>query len=297
MYSSGHRQYHNLFDDYGKCTATVHVWEAKCEFGCAYFNNFVAQTLLDLGSKHNILHCHETSVYIKIISIWWDVVNVKTPKKGLHKKTYHRQFTNTIQNQDVSQNFFEIAVGMERNSWWLRKIKKTFTALRNTCNGLLSIADHCLSELGLNYVFGKVTDRLARGTFWSISPTFTRKALFFLTSFWKWDKTTLAVYSKAETKGKEHIVHQFWDQIRKSLVQVSRQDFAAEGTKPQGGGTFFNKILDVRSSRSAKPEMGVGHHWPLAGDNPGLVAYQTIEMSSLRCYAMTILWKLKITNP
>jgi len=40
-----------------------------------------------------------------------------------------------------------------------------------------------------------------------------------------------------------------------------------------------------------------GHHWPLAGDNPGLVAYQTIQMSSLRCYAMTILWKLKITNP
>jgi len=32
-----------------------------------------------------------------------------------------------------------------------------------------------------------------------------------------------------------------------------------------------------------------GHHWPLAGDNPGLVAYQTIQMSSLRCYAMTIL--------
>ena len=93
MYSSGHRQYHNLFDDYGKCTATVHVWEAKCEFGCAYFNNFVAQTLLDLGSKHNILHCHETSVYIKIISTWWDVVNVETPMKGLPKKPYQQPLT------------------------------------------------------------------------------------------------------------------------------------------------------------------------------------------------------------
>jgi len=232
-------------------------------------------------------------VYIKIISTWWDVVNVKTPMKGLHKKTYQQQLTNTIQNRDVFQNFFEMAVGMERNSWWLWKIKKTITALRNTCNGLLAIADYGLSELGLNYVFGNVTDRLARGTFWSISPTFMWKALFFLTSFWKWDKTTFALY-KAET---EHTVDQFWAQIGKSLVQASRQDFAAEGTKPQGGGTFLNKLLDVCSSRSAKPEMGVGHHWPLAGENPGLVAYQTIQMSSLRYYAMTILWKLKITNP
>jgi len=31
------------------------------------FNDFVAQALVDLGSKHNILHWHETSVYIEII--------------------------------------------------------------------------------------------------------------------------------------------------------------------------------------------------------------------------------------
>ena len=30
--------------------------------------------------------------------------------------------------------------------------KETFTALQNTCNGLLAVADYCLSKLGLNYV-------------------------------------------------------------------------------------------------------------------------------------------------
>jgi len=50
------------------------------------FNDFVAQALVELGSKHNILHWPDTSVYIKIISTWRDVVNVKTPMKGLHEK-------------------------------------------------------------------------------------------------------------------------------------------------------------------------------------------------------------------
>jgi len=50
------------------------------------FNDFVAQALAERGSEHNILHWHDTSIYIKIISTRWDVVNVKTPMKGLHKK-------------------------------------------------------------------------------------------------------------------------------------------------------------------------------------------------------------------
>jgi len=50
------------------------------------FNDFVAQALVELGSKHNILHWHDTNVHIKIMSTWWDVVNVKTPMNGLHKK-------------------------------------------------------------------------------------------------------------------------------------------------------------------------------------------------------------------
>jgi len=50
------------------------------------FNVLVAQALVEHGSEHNILHWHNTNVYIKIISTRWDVVNVKTPMKGLHEK-------------------------------------------------------------------------------------------------------------------------------------------------------------------------------------------------------------------
>jgi len=57
------------------------------------FNDFVVQALVDLDSKHNILHCPKNSVYIKIISTWWDVVNVETPMKGLPKKPYQQPLT------------------------------------------------------------------------------------------------------------------------------------------------------------------------------------------------------------
>jgi len=48
-----------------------YYWEAEYQFHCAYiFEDVVVQALVELGSKHNILHCDATSVYIKIISTW-----------------------------------------------------------------------------------------------------------------------------------------------------------------------------------------------------------------------------------
>jgi len=117
------------------------------------FNDFVAQALAELGSKPNILHWHETSVYIKIISTWWDVVNVKTPMKGLHKKKpYQQPLTKCDTEPRRLSNFF-----LEWLSAWEeipvdggngKLSTETFTALGNTCNGLLAVADYCLSKLG-----------------------------------------------------------------------------------------------------------------------------------------------------
>ena len=82
------------------------------------FNDFVAQALAELGSKPNILHWHETSVYIKIISPWWDVVNVKTPMKGLHKKKTLPAATDQMRYRTETsfKFFFGMAVCMGRNS-------------------------------------------------------------------------------------------------------------------------------------------------------------------------------------
>ena len=55
------------------------------------FNDVVAEGLVDPGRKHNILYCYDTSVYIKIISTSWNVVNVETPMKALHKTNPYQQ--------------------------------------------------------------------------------------------------------------------------------------------------------------------------------------------------------------
>ena len=118
-------------------------------------NDFVAQALVDHGRKRSILDCHDTSIYIKIISTWWDVVNVKTPMKGLHKINPYQQ---PLTKRDTEPRRFPNFVLKWLLAWEEipgdcgKLSEETFTALWNTCYGLLSVADYCLSELGLNYV-------------------------------------------------------------------------------------------------------------------------------------------------
>jgi len=118
------------------------------------FNDFVTPALVERGSKHNILHWHDVSLCIKIISTWLDVVNVKTPMKVLHKKSL---LTATDQTRKRTETFltflFEWLVSWEEIPSDCRKLRREpFSALCNTSYGLLKVADYCLSELGLIYV-------------------------------------------------------------------------------------------------------------------------------------------------
>jgi len=55
------------------------------------FNDFITQALMELGSKHNSLHWHETIICIKIISTWWKVVETTNLTKGWNKKKLNQQ--------------------------------------------------------------------------------------------------------------------------------------------------------------------------------------------------------------
>ncbi|GBL81604.1 hypothetical protein AVEN_22741-1, partial [Araneus ventricosus] len=46
------------------------------------FNEHVAEALTELGEKNKLLYSQDTSDFLKIIIIWWQIVNVKTPNKG-----------------------------------------------------------------------------------------------------------------------------------------------------------------------------------------------------------------------
>ena len=119
------------------------------------FNDFVSQGLLQLGEKHNIPHFMDTSTFIKIITTWWEVVNVKTPRKGLRLNNIYQQ---PLISKDTSAKLF-----LHYFADWLERWKndkssfgnlsnETFTALIHTTNALLEVATYCLSELGADYV-------------------------------------------------------------------------------------------------------------------------------------------------
>ena len=124
------------------------------------FNEYVSQALIQLGAKFNILHYQDTSNFIKIISTWWDVVNVKTPRKG-------RRLNNKFQ-QPMHAGSNEPKLFLHSFSHWLSKwetensssgrlqefflTKETFGALKHTTHALLEIADNCIDELRAEYV-------------------------------------------------------------------------------------------------------------------------------------------------
>lgn len=55
------------------------------------FNKFVIQGLLKLGPIYNISYFEETANYISIICKWWDIFNVKTAVKDIHKRNVFMQ--------------------------------------------------------------------------------------------------------------------------------------------------------------------------------------------------------------
>jgi len=88
--------------------------------------------------------------------------------------------------------------------------------------------------------FGKVSDRLPRSTFWSIPSTSWWKVWYFLTtSFWKWEKTSLAFYSKAETQRKGHNFDKFWAWLEWLCSRTKRFTWAA------GVAMLFDDFLKV----------------------------------------------------
>ena len=119
------------------------------------FNDFVSQSLLSLGDKFNIPHYQDTSAFIKIITTWWQIVNVKTPKKGRRLNSKYQQ---PLLSEDTDTKLF-LRYFIEWLSRWGRVksshgslTSETFYALHHTTNALLEIADYCISELGANYV-------------------------------------------------------------------------------------------------------------------------------------------------
>lgn len=116
------------------------------------FNVYVAQALLALGPVHHIQNYFNTSVFIKIISTWWSIVNVKTSMKGVR---HNNEFENPLRQGDSDSKAF-----MKYFVAWLARwgsgcsslTRETFTALSHSSQGLLEITQYCFEEFHAKYV-------------------------------------------------------------------------------------------------------------------------------------------------
>ena len=120
------------------------------------FNNFTSAALVLFGKKLQIPHYETISAFIKIISTWWQIVNTKTPWKGMRLHNIY-EIPLTADKSSKSRKFLEYFIQWLED-WVARSdntgklTKETYLALHHTTNALLKITECCLSQLSANYV-------------------------------------------------------------------------------------------------------------------------------------------------
>lgn len=129
------------------------------------FNDNVENSLLELGQSNNIENYEDTAKFINIIKRWWDVVNVKTPLKGLRLR-------NEMQKPLTDDENDERRIFLNKLYMWLeaweslpndgKLTTETHDAFKFTTYALLEMTSYCVTELNMTYLLpGKVqTDSL-----------------------------------------------------------------------------------------------------------------------------------------
>jgi hypothetical protein len=130
------------------------------------FNDNVENNLLELGPSNNIRNYEDTARFINIIKRWWEVVNVKTPLKGLRLRN-EMQKPLTIHENDERRIFLE-KVFSWLEAWESipnndgKLTTETHQAFKSTIYALLEMTKYCVTERNMTYLLpGKVqTDSL-----------------------------------------------------------------------------------------------------------------------------------------
>ena len=129
------------------------------------FNDLVANSLRELGPKYNLQFYKDTANYIEIIRKWWDVVNVKTPYKGVHKRNDLMKPITSLDDENAVflnsiLNWLDIWEGSGSDTGILTK--ETHSAFTQTTHALIEMARYCIEDLNFKYFLcGKIqTDPL-----------------------------------------------------------------------------------------------------------------------------------------
>ena len=109
--------------------------------------------------------CKQTACFIRVITAWWRIVNVKQSHKGVQKRD--------VLSFPISEPGDERLKFLEHFAEWLQSwgsgddgclTRQTFRALHHTCVGLVRLAKYAFTALPVKYILlGKLqTDNLER---------------------------------------------------------------------------------------------------------------------------------------
>ena len=130
------------------------------------FNEYVIEALLNFGKKKCLPFSSEVAGYIKVIHIWWTIMNVKSKFAG---KRLNNKFATPLTNdsEDLKYEFLDnfylwLQVWDENKATNGNLTRETFTALKHTTHAIIELTDYCISELKMDYILtGKFqTDNL-----------------------------------------------------------------------------------------------------------------------------------------
>jgi hypothetical protein len=130
------------------------------------FNSNLSKGLNELDGKCNIVNLVSTSKYIEIFTIWFDIMNVKSPNKGQNlRNKFCEPLSNSNDDEKLAfmQNFLEWLLKWEALvSDTGRLTKETHSALALTTKCMIELTHYCVLELNMPYILpGKIqTDEL-----------------------------------------------------------------------------------------------------------------------------------------
>ncbi|ELU05167.1 hypothetical protein CAPTEDRAFT_214669 [Capitella teleta] len=118
------------------------------------FNPYVFQALLTLGLEHNIPHFDDCSVFIIIMTSWWQIVNVKSPWK---EQSLNSDYEKPLAASDcLSCRFLMHFIdwlgqwnAMNSNG---KLTRETHSVISQTTSGLLKIANYCFANFNARFV-------------------------------------------------------------------------------------------------------------------------------------------------
>lgn len=146
---------------YGYGLTVKALWPTSFErqnvkFVCQLFNDNIANSVLVLGEKYNLVSYVSTAQFLKIITTWWHIVNVKTPFKGVR---YNNKFQEPLTDKsDDERKAFLIKFVDWLEHWhglglnYGKLSKQTHTALLHTTRCLLKLVEFCSQELKWSYL-------------------------------------------------------------------------------------------------------------------------------------------------